>query len=187
MLDPKFSTLLIQVSILFGSFSGNALAVRKKIINRKVNIKNILNKWRKGNPEIIRTTNNALKIRKADEKLAGRIKNIYANIGSQRGSKVWENLVSDNFTFERYLAVYVIIIIAANEEVWKPIPIIGISIHLLAAEPPIIVPWDNVYANNANPIGRRIIDIPLNSLNGTNFTDNINIIPKRSTIRCFTK
>jgi hypothetical protein len=27
----------------------------------------------------------------------------------------------------------------------------------------------------------------LNSLNGTNFTDNINIIPKRSTIRCLTK
>jgi hypothetical protein len=27
----------------------------------------------------------------------------------------------------------------------------------------------------------------LNSLNGTNLTDNINIIPKRSTIRCLTK
>ena len=53
------------------------------------------------------------------------------------------------------------IIIAAREEVWKLIPTNGISIHLLAAEPPIIVPWDKVYANKANPIGRRIIDIPL--------------------------
>ena len=41
-----------------------------------------------------------MKIKNAEEKLAGRIKKIYANIGSQRGSKVWENLVSDKLTAE---------------------------------------------------------------------------------------
>ena len=74
---------------------------------------------------------------------------------------VSENFVFDISTFDRYLAVQVIIIIAANDEVWKLIPTIGMSIHLLAAEPPIIVPIDKVYTSNAKPIGNRITEIPL--------------------------
>ena len=54
--------------------------------------------------------------------------------------------------------------IAAKEEVWKLIPTNGMSIHLLATEPPIVVPWLSVYINNNNPTGKRIIDIPLKSL-----------------------
>ena len=61
------------------------------------------------------------------------------------------------------------------------------SIHLLATEPPIIVPLDKVQANNAKPIGKRIIDIPLNNLNGTSLIDNMSIKPNSITIRCLTK
>jgi hypothetical protein len=46
----------------------------------------------------------AVKIKNADEKLAGNIKKTYAKIGSQRGNIVSENLVFDNSTLERYLA-----------------------------------------------------------------------------------
>ena len=77
--------------------------------------------------------------------------------------------------------------IAAKEEVWKLIPTNGMSIHLLAAEPPIIVPWLSVYINNNNPIGNRIIDIPLKSLWGTNLIDIISKRPNNITIKCLTK
>ena len=64
-----------------------------------------MNKCLKGKPDIQRVITKAVKIKNADEKLAGNIKKTYANIGSQRGNIVSENLVFDNSTLERYLAV----------------------------------------------------------------------------------
>ena len=78
-------------------------------------------------------------------------------------------------------------IIAAKDEVWKLIPTNGMSIHLLAAEPPIVVPWLSVYINNNNPTGKRIIDIPLKSLWGTNLMDIISKRPNNITIKCLIK
>ena len=76
---------------------------------------------------------------------------------------------------------------AAKDEVWKLIPTNGMSIHLFAIEPPIVVPWLIVNTNNNNPTGKRIIDIPLKSLCGTNLTDIINKRPNNMTIKCLTK
>ena len=65
----KFSILLNQVSILFGNLSGKVLAVKKKVVNIKPNIKNTLNKCRNGNPDIQRVITKAVKIKNAEEKI----------------------------------------------------------------------------------------------------------------------
>ena len=47
------------------------MAVKKKVVNRKPKIKNTLNKCLNGNPDIQRVITKAVKIKNADEKLAG--------------------------------------------------------------------------------------------------------------------
>ena len=76
---------------------------------------------------------------------------------------------------------------AAREEVWKLIPTNGISIHLFATEPDIVVPWLRVKINNNKPIGKSIIEIPLNNLYGICLIDIINNNPKIRTIKCLIK
>ncbi len=71
-----------------------SLQERKKVVERNPNIKNIFNKWVIGNPEIKSIKISEPNIKSADDRLDGRIRKIYAKIGSQRGI-----IVSLNFVF----------------------------------------------------------------------------------------
>ena len=78
---------------------------KKKVVERKPNIKNIFNKWVIGKPEIKSIKISEPNIKSADDRLNGSIRKIYIKIGSQSGIIVSLNFVFDKLTFDKYLAV----------------------------------------------------------------------------------